>query len=261
MASATQPQPGPSIREVLLQEIEAQEEQLRTGHTLQKRGILDGAAKKLSGYDEQAILTQFNELFRTGLLAPGLNLCNPDLPFVHLTERGREALGNVARDPSNPAGYLRHFLSVAKVNEIVMSYLTEALDCYVGGHFKAAAVIVGCAAENLILSLRDAAVSKLLALGKQVPKDLKDWKAKTASDALRKLFDAHQSQFKPELRDAVEAYWSALAFQIRSTRNEAGHPLSITPVTSDRVHASLLMFPELAKLVNQLEHWVANELS
>ena len=43
---------------------------------------------------EQALLTQFYELFRTGYLAWGMNLSNPDPPFFHITEQGTNALDN-----------------------------------------------------------------------------------------------------------------------------------------------------------------------
>ncbi len=42
---------------------------------------------------------------------------------------------------------------------------------------------------------------------------------------------------------------SGLAEQIRKVRNDAGHPEGIDPVTPEVVHAALLIFPELAKLV------------
>jgi hypothetical protein len=39
-------------------------------------------------------------------------------------------------------------------------------------------------------------------------------------------------------------------------RNNASHSESIDPVTPEAVHAALLIFPELAKLVPDLETWV-----
>jgi hypothetical protein len=62
------------------------------------------------------------------------------------------------------------------------------------------------------------------------------------------------------LLENFEAYWNAFTQQIRATRNEAGHPISIDPVTSDAVHASLLIFPELAKLADGLQLWVKTDL-
>jgi len=255
----------PTIREVLLAEIRAQQPTGYSGPTLQQSSVLNEAARKLGVRQnpeaELAILTQWNELFRTGLLAWGLNLSNPDPPFFHLTERGRQALQNATRDPSNPDGYLRHLSSVATLGPVAMSYLTEGLECYVAGFFKAAAVMVGVAAESVILDLRDATVEKLTSLGICIPTGMEDWKIKTVPDALRSFFDGHSASFERELREPFEAYWSAFAHQIRTARNDAGHPASVDPVTPDAVHASMLIFPELAKLANGLSHWVCNELA
>lgn len=254
-----------SIRESLLAEIEANDPKGRPGFPeLQQGYVLDAVGRKLrtnqNPHLEQAVLTQWQELFRTGLLAWGLNLANPNPPFFHLTERGRAALANLARDPSNPAGYLRHLSSVAMLDPIANSYLTEALDCYVDGRFKASAVMTGCAAESVILRLRDLTVDKLNSLGRTISRELTDWRVKTVSDGLHDFFDANSAAFSRQLREPFEAYWAAFSQQIRTTRNAAGHPVSVDPVTPDSVHASLLIFPELARLATALSNWVSTEL-
>lgn len=255
----------PGIREVLLTEIKAQQPTGYASQSLQQSSVLDAAARKLGANHnpdfEQAVLTQWSELFRSGLLAWGLNLANPNPPFFHLTERGLQALQNVTRDPSNPAGYLRHLASVATVEPVALSYLTEGLECYVAGLFKAAAVMVGGAAESVILELRNLTVQKLTALKQPVPKAMEDWRIRTVSEALAKFFEGHAPKFPRELREPFEAYWSAFAQQIRATRNDAGHPVSVDPVTPDTVHASLLIFPELARLANNLSRWVSSDLA
>ena len=257
--------PRPSIRGVILTEIVAQTPQDQFGPALNQTSVLNAAARKLGITQnpdlEQAILTQWSELFRTGLLAWGLTLSNPNPPLFHLTERGRQALENVTRDPSNPAGYLRHLSAMGQIDSIASSYLKEALDCYVAGLFKAAAVMLGGASERMILELRDTAAQKLTLLGRTVPTQLNDWKIKVVSDALRSFLDGNKAQFARELRDAFEATWGAVVQQIRSTRNEVGHPASIDPVTPDTVHASLLVFPELVKLTAGLKIWVTNDLT
>src|SRR5271157_2836496 len=184
---------APNIREALLAEIDAQDPKGRSGWAeLQQGPVLDATARKLGTNHnpdfERAVLTQWNELFRTGLLGWGLNIANPNPPFFHLTERGRNALANLTRDPSNPAGYLRHLASIARVDRTAMSYLIEGLQCYVDGLFKASAVMVGCAAESVILQLRDSTVAKLNSLGRAIPSNLNDWRIKTVSDALRAFF-------------------------------------------------------------------------
>jgi hypothetical protein len=251
----------PSIREVLLEEIQRSEAQVRAGATLQQGSILGAAKRKLTGYEDEAILTEWGELFRTGLLAWGLNLSNPNPPFFHLTNRGWKALENATRDPSNPAGYMRHLILITTLNDVALSYLTEGLDCYAAGFFKAAAVMVGGAAESVILDVRDTAVGKLSSLGRSAPKPMLDWRIKTVSDALHNFLNGYKVHFARELRDSYEGYWSAFALQIRAARNDAGHPTSVDPVTADTVHASLLVFPELAKLANSLSRWIVNNLT
>lgn len=254
---------GLRIREVLLQTIESQSKYSNT--SLQAVPILEQASRALQAQHDftlqEAILTQWYDLFRTGLLSWGLNLANPNAPFFHLTEHGRQALTNWTRDPSNPAGYLRHLASVAAIDPVALSYLTEGLNCYVSGFFKASAVMVGCAAESVILCLRDLTVQKLTTLRKPVPANMGDWRIKTVSDTLRTFFESQARTFSRELRERLEACWSAFALQIRATRNDAGHPTSVDPVTPDTVHASLLIFPELAKLAAELSAWVSNDLT
>jgi hypothetical protein len=250
------------IREALLAELNTRP--LSGGRPIPE-SVLKGAARRLGITQgqldlEQALLTQWSELFRTGLLAWGLDLSNPNAPNFHLTEPGRRALANLTRDPSNPTGYLHHLNSIAQVDPVVQSYLSEALDCYVAGFFKAAAVMTGAAAESIMLNLRDATVQKLALLNRKPPKDMSDWKAKTVSNSLYQFLSAHKAKFTRTLLENFEAYWSAFTQQIRATRNEAGHPISIDPVTSDAVHASLLIFPELAKLADGLQLWVKRDL-
>ena len=251
------------IRAVILQVIQDQQPKGPTDASLQQGSVLEETKRRLGiTFDltkEQAILTTWHDLFRTGYLAWGLNITNPNPPFFHVTENGRRTLASLSRDPGNPAGYLRHLASIAKLNPIAHSYLIEGLECYVAGLYKASAVMVGGATESIILELRDTTVQKLTSLGKSIPKHMDDWRVKTVSDVLHNFLEGHKSQFDPELRDEFEAYWAAFAQQIRAVRNDAGHPTSVDPVTPDSVHASLLIFPELAKLADKLRTWVTND--
>jgi hypothetical protein len=229
----------------------------RYGGNLQSGSVLGTASERLNirfnTEAEQALLTVFGDLFRTGYLAWGYNLANPSPPFFHTTELGRRALQNLSRDPGNPDGYLKHLDSVTQVTPLARSYLEEALSCYVGDLPKAAAVMVGGAAESLVLEVRGALVARLNQLGRVPPKNLQDWRIKTVVDAIYGILVQHKSSV-PRW-DTVEGYWPAYIQQIRAARNEAGHPSSIAPITIDTVHASLLIFPELARLAVELRTW------
>jgi len=230
---------------------------------LQSGSIVAETHQRLGGSREhlleEAILTVLHDLFRTGYLAWGSNLSNPNPPFCHLTEQGRKSLAALSRDPSNPDGYLNFLSKTVSLNPIADSYLREAIACFVHDLPKAAAVMVGGASESMALELKDAIAERLQSLNCTPPKGIKDWRFKVILDSMYSFFDQNTGQMPRELRDSFKAYWPAFLQQIRSARNDAGHPSSVDPVTFDTVHASLLLFPELAKLTAQLIHWVSHE--
>jgi hypothetical protein len=121
--------------------------------------------------------------------------------------------------------------------------------------------MLGAAAESTTLGLRDALVSKLVAIGKPVPRQLQDWKIKTVSDAMYEQLSSRKSSMPHQLAAELDAFWPAFATQIRSTRNDAGHPVSVDPVTPDQVHASFLVFPEVVRLTSGLAGWVNSTLA
>jgi len=251
--------PDIDIRAILLTVIDEQQPREATAASLHSGSVLNETARRLNVQSnlelQQAILTQWHELFRTGYLAWGFNITNADPPFFHITTQGREALAQLSRDPANPEGYLRHIYSVATLDQVAKSYLEEGLHCYVASLYKASAVMIGGASEAIILQLRDTAKAKIESLGRSVPRDLTDWRIKKILSGLKGVFDKEKNNFPPGLKDEYESYWAAFTQQIRTARNDAGHPSSVDPITPETVHASLLIFSELSKLANSLENW------
>jgi hypothetical protein len=245
-----------TLREVLLQ---VMSEYAGQSGQFQSRSILGEVGKRMSlprTADEQALLALWADMFRLGIVAPGYNLSNPDLPFCHLTALGRKTLQTLSRDPANPDGYLAAVRSSGNLNPIADSYIAEALSAYNAVCFKAAAVMVGAATESLVLELRDVVVERLQALQRPVARNLTDWRVKTVFDAINLELTAHTRAMPVRLREAFVHTWPAFLQQIRSGRNDAGHPTSIAPISVDGVHASLLIFPEALTLSADLRAWV-----
>jgi len=259
-----QPPTPQEIREALLQAAEKIRPRNPADGSLQLNTLFQEVTTRLGGnlgtLVEQDVLTQWHDLMRTGYFAWGLNMSNPNPPFFHFTDRGNKALERLSRDPGNPSGYLRHLKSVATLNPIADSYLLEGLSCFEAGLYKASAVMIGAASESLVLELRDATSGKLGQLGVPEPKGLTDWRVKVLLDALHTFLENKKSAFPRALREEFESYFLAFAQQIRSSRNDAGHPSSVDPVTEESVHASFLIFPELARLSNDLGAWVLGHL-
>jgi len=137
--------------------------------------------------DQRALLSCFYGLFYTGYLSWGKDLSNSDPPWFHITQQGRKALENASRDPANPDGYLTYLKSQASLNAVAESYVHEALVTFNAQCYKAAAVMIGVAAEALALSLRDDIVSKMQEVGQPVPRELADWRAKIVLDSIEEI--------------------------------------------------------------------------
>ena len=256
--------PPPDIRATLLSVIHEQQPRNQMDGSLQTSSVLNEAARRIGTNRhigmEQALLTQLHDLFRTGYLAWGLNLSNPDPPFFHIAEAGRSLLSGFTRDPGNPDGYRAHLYATVRLNDIARSYLDEGVECYVNGLYKASAVMVGASAESLILELGNSLIDRLRSLSRQPPKDLSDWRVKKVLEAIHGCLSRVRADLPPSLREEFESYWPAFAQQIRTARNDAGHPATVDPVTQQTVQASLLIFPEMAELQNRLVAWVSNEM-
>lgn len=248
---------GQTIRQVILETID---ELSRSGPSLQLGSIINLVQKRLEVRNdldaEQAILTFVHDLFRTGYLAWGYNLSNIGPPHCHLTSQGRRVLENLSRDPANPDGYLKYLLEIASINPIAKSYIFEALNTYNSDCYKASAIMIGVAAESIILEMRDRLVKRIEEEGEKPSKKLIDWKMKNVIGALKAKLDEIKDDFPPKLAEAYESNWSALIHPIRTARNEAGHPVSIESITRETVHASLLIYPELAKVAYEIIDWV-----
>jgi hypothetical protein len=244
------------IRAALFHEIA----QKAGSHSLQPGSVLNKVARDLNiptdGPDARALLTAWSDLFRGGYVSWGYNLSNIDPPFYHVTEKGSRILQTLSRDPSNPSGYRAYLASKTKLNSTAESYVREALDTYNSGSYKAAAVMIGAASESLVLELRDALSTRLAAVGQAEPPTLAAWQVRAVLGAIEDALDQKKKSMPPKLREEFEAYWPAFTQQIRAVRNDAGHPTSVDPISEEAVHASLLIFPELAALSGALCLWV-----
>lgn len=208
----------------------------------------------LSREEEEAILTHWQDLFRTGLMAWGINLSNPDHPFCHLTDRGNAAVAKASRHPANRAGYLRHLDSLGELDPIARSYVEEALDCYALGLNKAGAVMTGCASEHLALQLSRKLQARFSEMSSRSRKNLNAIQAGSLMRELHRCLDERLP--KGKLRELFEPWWRMLTHQIRCARNEAGHPNTLDPITPELLESLLLQLPALVKVVFEISEWV-----
>ncbi|MGA2310550.1 MAG: hypothetical protein ABSG57_13530 [Candidatus Bathyarchaeia archaeon] len=229
--------------------------------SLQPRVVLEEASKVLGikgNHElEQAALTVWYDLFRNGQIAWGYNISNPEPPFCHVTALGRKTLETLSRDPANPDGYTKYLSQVCTLSSVAQSYVSEALKTYNSDCYRATAVMIGAAAESIVLELRDSIVTRIRALGQTPSASLLDWRIKQVFDELTKMLDNRKNTMGTRLKESYESFWQSFSGQLRMTRNDAGHPTSLDPVTSETAHSSLLIFPEFAKFAHELKPWIS----
>jgi len=248
---------GKTLRETLLKIVE--DYSAKGSGYFQLETILKEAGNRLdlqTEEDEQALLTFWYDLFRSGMLAWGFNLDNPEPPWVHLTDTGREALRHISGDPLNKDGYLAKIVALKDRNPIAWSYIEEAVETFSSSCFKATAVMLGAAAEAQVHELRDEMLARLATKGAPIPAGLNHWKIKTVRDCVDREIQARMGSLPQRLREVFSSYWGPLTESMRITRNDAGHPKSVNPVEPSDVHAGLLLFPHLVELVADLKTWV-----
>ncbi len=219
-----------------------------------------------------AVLSYFNDLLRAGVVGlgeiprPGKRLGQWPNGLCHITRAGEATLAQASRDPINQAGYLAYLDQEAKLDGVTKGYIEEALNTYRTCCYKATAVMIGAAVENLVMNLRDELQHRLAATDAKVPKGLTEWAAKKVLEAIADKIlpdlaaDGRKSGDEAirNLSEEAEARLRPAAAEFRKTRNDAGHPASLTPVNPADVHCNLLLFPSTAKLLQRLSRWVGD---
>lgn len=104
----------------------------------------------------------FWQLLIEGIVAPGINSWNFELPWFHVTDYGQKVLADSAGHPHDETGYLAKLSSrVPNPDPTVMAYVREALTALRRGLPVASSVMLGIAAERVFLLVCESLLSAL----------------------------------------------------------------------------------------------------
>lgn len=179
----------------------------------------------------------FWQLLIEGIVAPGMNSSNQNLPWFHVTEYGRKVLVEEAGHPHDEAGYLARVQTrVPQPDPTVLAYLTEALTTFRRGTPVASTVMLGIAAERVFLMVCDSLLAALRDPGEQA----------TLGGILQRL------------PDNLGLMVTALYDFLRTQRNDLGHPRDVPPdVNREDAFANLQMFPRYYQIAEELRRFLA----
>jgi hypothetical protein len=208
----------------------------------------------------------FWRLVIEGLIAPGYNASNPNFPFFHVTEHGRQALAQEECSPHDPTGYLsRLHRRVQNADPTVIAYVAESLNTYVRGSTVASMVMLGVAAErafNLLCQSMVAALAspkekaKLSQLLERFPMKPK---LDFVHEKLREIQDGRPRP--PGFPENAALMVTAIYDLMRTQRNDLGHPRELPPnVSADDALANLQIFPRYYETAEAVRVCLASHL-
>lgn len=222
---------------------------LRRGDAYNIGGMDYEFNKELDGYESHDALLLHEimwELLVRGVIAPGRNSHNLELPNFHVTEYGRACLEAQDFVPQDPHGYLAalaELLTVA-LDPILETYLRESLHAFQSALYLAATVMLGVAAERCVDLLSEAFESAIAdpAGAQAFRRDIK-----RAGRSVKRRFDIVKGRLlrltlPADLSDSLDIILGGVLTLIRYTRNSAGHPTGKS-VERRVASANLAVFP------------------
>ncbi|MBI2819112.1 MAG: hypothetical protein HYX73_03960 [Acidobacteria bacterium] len=187
------------------------------------------------------------ELIFQGVLTPGLNSMNPNLPWFRRTAYGKKVIAEQKFIPHDPTEYLKSFSEMnPNPDPTTLAYLTESLECFRLGAMVASNLLLGVAAERVFLR-----VCTSLEPALSDPKELQQFQKllagigmKAKLDWVRQKIENIQKQKPRPLPEDVDVALNGVYTFIRAQRNDLGHPKDDPPnVSREQVFMNLRLFP------------------
>ena len=210
-------------------------------------------------FDGAVVLEYFWQLARTGVVAvpgAGIQMLPFQMPKLLLTERGRKFLESHEHSPHDTNRYIAEVRRrIVNLDEVVLSYLVEAVEAWQSGLNRSSAVMLGCACERIVLLL-----AETIAENAELPGADKIGKALDGRVFVSPLFEEVRStlailksgkKLSRELADALDRKLSAIFDHARGLRNKSGHPTG-EDVSAEDAEAGLLLFPGFYELVDKI---------
>jgi len=205
-----------------------------------------------------------SEWVSNGLLYPGTaGDPSSNLPWLTITEHGKQCIQEQNWLPYDPEGYLKELKKqIPLLDENTLTYVGESVMTYNRDLLLSSTVTLGVASENLILMLIESFIEAISDTSKK-----EQIEKKIQNKSLFKKYKIFLEEFKnyldllpKELSFDVEIYLEGIFNFIRLNRNQAGHPTGKL-FSKKIVYCNLQIFSEYATRICALtEHFKKNKL-
>ena len=218
--------------------------------------------KVVESYDRHDVLTLQEilwELLVQGVLAPGKNSLNLNLPFVHLTEYGSQCLEDGRILAHDPDRYVEKLIEAAGegMDDFVLHSVREALVVFISGSWASAVILLARVAEYLFDRLASASIRAGHRDGRGT-KRLEESPRFSHSRAHAVIRSLQHRSLPSSLAESIDPQLNGLLALIQLSRNQDGSPRWGQP-SRDQALGFFLLFPEQCAFVYHLMNALEEE--
>ena len=148
--------------------------------------------------------------------------------------------------------------AVPDLDDIVLIYAEESLQCYLNGNLMASSVMLGVASEAAFYRLLEAFKNSVLIDARVKEKAEKLEKRISVTDKFNLVYDEitrKKGDLDTNLAEVIEYNLNGIFNLIRLQRNESGHPTGTRP-DKDQMFANLTIFIMYCKTLYELLKWL-----
>ena len=203
----------------------------------------------------------FWQLISQGVITPGINISNPNLPWFRLTDYGRKVIEEERFMPHDPTNYINNYKKMlARPNSVVISYLEESLRCFTVGCMVASTMMLGIASEVAFLNLCKVLLSSLKNQEEKskLSKIIASVSMVAKLNYVRDKIEQVVKNKKGALPEDTMITMLSIFDLVRRQRNDVGHPQEEIPVlTRDQVFIYLRVFPHYCRTIQAVEDYLS----
>lgn len=204
----------------------------------------------------------FWQLVIEGILAPGMNSSNMNLPWFHRTKYGEKIISEQPSTPHDPTGYLKRIIdNLSNPDDTVIAYLSESLFSFRRGNLVASTVMLGIAAERVFLLVCQSMLNALKSdtEKRKLENILKRFQMKPKLDWVHSKIQNLQDNRVPGLPENSTLMLTTIYDLIRNQRNELGHPREIPPkIEREDAYVNLQVFPRYYETAEEVRIFLSS---
>lgn len=225
---------------------------------LKPRNSADPNAKGISDEEFEKIGEVVSNLISEGVLMWHFGRIQSGPPRLRITEYGKKVLDSGELSPHDPNKFLTTFQEeIPEANDLVLKYLAESVETYLGRHLLSSSVMLGVASEAAFYDLFEQ-----LRITLTNPAKKKKFEKLKDDISLRRKFDSTINEIKlltkllpSKLQENIESNMVGVFNLIRNQRNDSGHPTG-KDISREGVFGHQLLFKMYCRDLYDLVNWL-----